>query len=120
MFVFVCVCVCVCVRACMRACVCVFVCVCFFAVTLLIDSTKKPSPQSEQFQKIQKSYFYDLSTLQFPAFVSDCVILSLCSAVGQIFIYHTISTFGPVVFTIIMTIRQVIIVGEIEIIFRLF
>eukprot|EP00088_Acartia_fossae_P033489 TRINITY_DN3427_c0_g1_i5.p1 TRINITY_DN3427_c0_g1~~TRINITY_DN3427_c0_g1_i5.p1 ORF type:complete len:441 (-),score=63.22 TRINITY_DN3427_c0_g1_i5:183-1505(-) len=44
---------------------------------------------------------------QFPAFVSDCVILSLCSAVGQIFIYHTISTFGPVVFTIIMTIRQV-------------
>jgi len=44
---------------------------------------------------------------QFPAFVSDCVVLSLCSAVGQLFIYHTINTFGPVVFIIIMTIRQV-------------
>lgn len=44
---------------------------------------------------------------QFPAFVSDCVVLSLCSAIGQLFIYHTINTFGPVVFIIIMTIRQV-------------
>jgi len=44
---------------------------------------------------------------QFPAFVNDCIVLSLCSAVGQLFIYHTINTFGPVVFIIIMTIRQV-------------
>lgn len=36
------------------------------------------------------------------------VLLSqLCSATGQLFIYYTISVFGPVVFTIIMTIRQV-------------
>ena len=43
-------------------------------------------------------------------FVSDCIILSLCSACGQLFIYYTISTFGPVVFTIIMTVRQVLAV----------
>lgn len=47
---------------------------------------------------------------QFPQFVSDCIILSLCSACGQLFIYYTISTFGPVVFTIIMTVRQVLAV----------
>lgn len=40
-------------------------------------------------------------------FVFDCVILSISSAVGQLFIFYTIATFGPVVFTIIMTARQV-------------
>jgi adenosine 3'-phospho 5'-phosphosulfate transporter B2 len=44
---------------------------------------------------------------QFPKFVFDCLILSVCSAAGQLFIYYTIATFGPVVFVIIMTIRQV-------------
>lgn len=39
-------------------------------------------------------------------FVFDCVILSISSAVGQLFIFYTIATFGPVVFTIIMTVRQ--------------
>jgi len=47
---------------------------------------------------------------QFPRFVVDCLLLSLCSAVGQLFIYHTISAFGPVVFVIIMTVRQVLAV----------
>lgn len=44
--------------------------------------------------------------IQFPKFVFDCLILSLCSAAGQLFIFFTISQFGPVVFVIIMTIRQ--------------
>ncbi|XP_017856394.1 PREDICTED: adenosine 3'-phospho 5'-phosphosulfate transporter 1 [Drosophila arizonae] len=43
-----------------------------------------------------------------PKFVFDMVILSICSAVGQLFIYHTIDVFGPVVFTIIMTVRQAV------------
>lgn len=43
---------------------------------------------------------------QFPKFVFDCLILSVCSAAGQLFIYYTIATFGPVVFVIVMTIRQ--------------
>ena len=38
----------------------------------------------------------------------DCLLLTACSTAGQLFIYYTISTFGPVVFVIIMTIRQVI------------
>ena len=33
-------------------------------------------------------------------------IISICSAVGQLFIFHTISAFGPIVFTLIMTTRQ--------------
>lgn len=37
----------------------------------------------------------------------DCLVLSVCSAAGQLFIYYTIATFGPVVFVIVMTIRQV-------------
>lgn len=43
-----------------------------------------------------------------PRFIFDCTILSLSSAIGQLFIFQTISTFGPVVFTIIMTIRQAV------------
>ncbi|CAF4991645.1 unnamed protein product, partial [Rotaria sp. Silwood1] len=30
----------------------------------------------------------------------------ICSSVGQLFIFSTIEEFGPVIFTIIMTIRQ--------------
>lgn len=41
-----------------------------------------------------------------PKFVFDIVILSISSAIGQLFIFYTISVFGPVVFTIIMTLRQ--------------
>jgi hypothetical protein len=44
---------------------------------------------------------------QFPKFVFDCLILSVCSAAGQLFIFYTIATFGPIVFVIVMTIRQV-------------
>ncbi|XP_025831969.1 adenosine 3'-phospho 5'-phosphosulfate transporter 1-like, partial [Agrilus planipennis] len=43
---------------------------------------------------------------QFPKFCFDCVLLSVCSAGGQLFIFKTISTFGPLVFAIITTIRQ--------------
>jgi solute carrier family 35 (adenosine 3'-phospho 5'-phosphosulfate transporter), member B2 len=43
-----------------------------------------------------------------PAFLVDCVILSISSAVGQLFIFFTIAKFGAVVFTIIMTLRQAV------------
>lgn len=43
---------------------------------------------------------------KFPRFVFDCLLLSVCSAVGQLVIFYTIATFGAVVFAIIMTIRQ--------------
>jgi adenosine 3'-phospho 5'-phosphosulfate transporter B2 len=36
------------------------------------------------------------------------VMLSICSAAGQLFIFYTISVFGPIIFTIIMTTRQVL------------
>lgn len=53
-----------------------------------------------------------LDSIQFamkhPAFAYDCLLLSVSAAVGQLFIYYTISTFGPVVFTIIMTLRQAV------------
>ena len=41
-------------------------------------------------------------------FATHAVILSVCSAVGQLFIFYTIATFGPLVFTLIMTTRQAI------------
>lgn len=43
-----------------------------------------------------------------PAFLFDCVVLSISSAVGQLFIFYTIQKFGAVVFTIIMTLRQAV------------
>ncbi|XP_034836026.1 adenosine 3'-phospho 5'-phosphosulfate transporter 1 isoform X1 [Maniola hyperantus] len=46
--------------------------------------------------------------LQNPMFVSDCALLSVSSALGQLLIYRTIARFGPVVFTIIMTLRQAV------------
>lgn len=36
----------------------------------------------------------------------DCLLLSFCSAAGQLFVFHTISKFGALVFVTIMTLRQ--------------
>ena len=44
----------------------------------------------------------DLSAL------SDSVVLSVTSAMGQLFIFYTVKEFGPVVFTIMMTTRQIL------------
>ncbi len=38
----------------------------------------------------------------------DCILLSIFSAVGQLFVFYTISTFGALVFVTIMTLRQAI------------
>lgn len=43
-----------------------------------------------------------------PEFAFHALILSLTSATGQLFIFYTIQSFGPVVFTIIMTIRMML------------
>lgn len=52
-----------------------------------------------------------LLTLRFlrdnPSAAIDNVTIAITSATGQLFIFYTIKTFGPVVFTIIMTTRQV-------------
>ena len=53
-----------------------------------------------------------LSAIRFmmghPEFAFHAMILSLTSATGQLFIFYTIQSFGPVVFTIIMTIRMML------------
>lgn len=41
-------------------------------------------------------------------FALHAFIISVCSAIGQLFIFHTISMFGPIVFTLIMTTRQAV------------
>lgn len=46
-------------------------------------------------------------TTRHPQFMYHIFLLSLTSAVGQLFIFYTISSFGPVVFVIIMTARLV-------------
>lgn len=43
-----------------------------------------------------------------PTAMYNIILLSLFSAVGQLFIYYTVQTFGPLTFTIIMTTRQLI------------
>ena len=43
---------------------------------------------------------------EYPTFVMHAIVLSLCSACGQLFIFYTIEKFGAVTFTIIMTLRQ--------------
>ncbi|EHB10885.1 Adenosine 3'-phospho 5'-phosphosulfate transporter 1, partial [Heterocephalus glaber] len=41
-------------------------------------------------------------------FAAHALLLSICSAFGQLFIFYTIGQFGAAVFTIIMTLRQAI------------
>ena len=52
------------------------------------------------------------SALQFisshPSSLSHIVMLSVCGATGQLFIFYTIKRFGPLVFTMIMTTRQLV------------
>merc|ERR1719215_1010906 len=43
-----------------------------------------------------------------PTALLHICILSLCGACGQLLIFYTIKKFGPLVFTIIMTTRQLI------------
>jgi len=61
---------------------------------------------------LQQGIFYSSLVFmsQYSSFVIDCFVLSVCSAVGQLFIYHTIDTFGAVIFVIIMTVRQMMAV----------
>jgi adenosine 3'-phospho 5'-phosphosulfate transporter B2 len=51
-----------------------------------------------------------LRTLAFmrecPSAILDNVVIAITSATGQLFIFYTIKTFGPITFTIIMTTRQ--------------
>ncbi|XP_071962547.1 adenosine 3'-phospho 5'-phosphosulfate transporter 1-like [Antedon mediterranea] len=44
--------------------------------------------------------------LKYSTFAYHVLLLSICSATGQLFIFYTISRFGAVIFTIIMTTRQ--------------
>ncbi|KAK9889700.1 hypothetical protein WA026_007083 [Henosepilachna vigintioctopunctata] len=57
---------------------------------------------------IQQSSFYSSLAfiIKYPTFSLDCLILSICSAFGQLFIFCTISEFGPLIFVIISIIRQ--------------
>ncbi len=41
-------------------------------------------------------------------FAFHATLISICSAVGQLFIFYTIASFGPLIFTLIMTTRQAI------------
>ncbi|XP_047133559.2 adenosine 3'-phospho 5'-phosphosulfate transporter 1 [Hydra vulgaris] len=50
---------------------------------------------------------YSISFIsQYSSFGIHVLIISLSSAVGQLFLFYTIAEFGPVVFTIIMVTRQ--------------
>lgn len=42
-----------------------------------------------------------------PSAIPHIVTMSICSAIGQLFIFYTIKHFGPLVFATIQTVRQV-------------
>lgn len=46
--------------------------------------------------------------LSHPEFAFHALLLSMMSATGQLFIFYTIQSFGPIVFTIIMTTRMML------------
>ena len=46
-------------------------------------------------------------TSRHPTFLYQIFVLSMTSAIGQLFIFYTINTFGPIVFVIIMTARMI-------------
>nr|CAG4643180.1 EOG090X05CU [Ilyocryptus agilis] len=55
----------------------------------------------------QGGFLYSLAfSARHPSFIVDCLLTAVSSALGQLFIFATIAKFGPVVFTIIMTVRQ--------------
>ncbi|XP_008395711.1 adenosine 3'-phospho 5'-phosphosulfate transporter 1 [Poecilia reticulata] len=55
----------------------------------------------------QGAFFESLAFMtRHSEFTFHAVLLSVCSACGQLFIFYTISQFGAAVFTIIMTLRQ--------------
>lgn len=57
---------------------------------------------------VEQSAFTDAAAFaaRHPLFIAHVLLLSTMSAVGQLFIFNTIAQFGPVTFTIIMTVRQ--------------
>ncbi|XP_048841909.1 adenosine 3'-phospho 5'-phosphosulfate transporter 1 isoform X2 [Brienomyrus brachyistius] len=57
----------------------------------------------------QGAFFESLAFMtRHSEFAIHAVLLSVCSACGQLFIFYTIGQFGAAVFTIIMTLRQAI------------
>lgn len=58
---------------------------------------------------LQQGEFFSALTLVIanPSLLRDCILFSICSTTGQLFIFLTISEFGAVVFTLISTFRQV-------------
>uniref|UniRef100_A0AAV2KA29 Adenosine 3'-phospho 5'-phosphosulfate transporter 1 n=1 Tax=Knipowitschia caucasica TaxID=637954 RepID=A0AAV2KA29_KNICA len=57
----------------------------------------------------QGAFFQSLAFMgRHSEFAFHAVLLSVCSACGQLFIFYTIGQFGAAVFTIIMTLRQAI------------
>jgi len=46
--------------------------------------------------------------LTYPSCWLHIAVMSFCSAIGQLFIYHTISRYGPITFSCVMTARQLI------------
>uniref|UniRef100_A0A6S9UV63 Sugar phosphate transporter domain-containing protein n=1 Tax=Chrysotila carterae TaxID=13221 RepID=A0A6S9UV63_CHRCT len=43
-----------------------------------------------------------------PLVMHHMVVMSVCSAIGQLFIFHTIKKYGPLVFATIQTVRQLL------------
>ena len=70
----------------------------FYSILLTSTSLTQQGDLTPAFQLV----FYNNSLF------TDCILMSLFSAAGQLFVFYTISTFGALVFVTIMTLRQAI------------
>ena len=70
----------------------------FFSILLTASSLTEQGDLWPAFQLLLNS----------KSLMTDCLLLSIFSAIGQLFVYFTISTFGALVFITIMTLRQAI------------
>ncbi|XP_054157749.1 adenosine 3'-phospho 5'-phosphosulfate transporter 1-like [Oppia nitens] len=70
----------------------------FFSILLTSTSLLEQGDLGPAFQMVVNN----------TSLLTDCLLLSMFSAAGQLFVFYTISTFGALVFVTIMTLRQAI------------
>ena len=68
----------------------------FYSILLTLTSLQQQNALQPAFKLLASS----------SSLLVDCVLMSIMSSIGQLFVYYTIKHFGSVTFAIIMTLRQ--------------
>lgn len=68
----------------------------FYSILLTLTSLQQLGTLKPAFQLVASSKLL----------LFDCLLMSIMSSIGQLFVYYTIKKFGSVIFAVIMTLRQ--------------